>query len=358
MTESKLEEFQEIGHCGGKFTINISTEGGRRGIQFGLIHDRPNAAAFFAVAIDKFTIIVASDNQGMFGRSCSKCGEYWRSKAAPSEWGMTCPYCGFRSRNPDFLTEGQKRYVEECLNRIKAAIKSGEDGEYVVDMDKVADLVGKECPKPKFYYSEKKQQNLYECSACGNYDDILGRYGYCSCCGTCNGFQELKQEILKIENEIQTSTEDDKCLKDLISAFDGFGRYYVKQLIKHFPLSKKKKKEWEWKKIHNLKARAAEFLSVMGIDLFKGIESEDTEFADKMFCRRHVYEHNGGVVDQQYIDDSGDTSVRVGQRIRETKESTSRLTKILSKIGFNIHEGLLKLNPPESKALQYFSSCK
>jgi hypothetical protein len=42
-----------------------------------------------------------------------------------------------------------------------------------------------------------------------------------------------------------------------------------------------------------------------------------------MFMRRHVYEHNGGEVDQQYLDASGDTTVRLKQHIRETREGCS-----------------------------------
>jgi hypothetical protein len=51
-------------------------------------------------------------------------------------------------------------------------------------MDQVADEVTKTGKRPSFYYTEETQQNHYTCAACGGADDILGRYGYCSCCGT------------------------------------------------------------------------------------------------------------------------------------------------------------------------------
>jgi hypothetical protein len=35
--------------------------------------------------------------------------------------------------------------------------------------------------------------------------------------------------------------------------------------------------------------------------------------ATRFFQRRHVYEHNGGEVDEKYLGDSGDTSVRLKQ---------------------------------------------
>lgn len=45
-----MQEFQEIGHCGGQITIRVKTdENGRRGIQFGIRHSRPTPAAWFGI---------------------------------------------------------------------------------------------------------------------------------------------------------------------------------------------------------------------------------------------------------------------------------------------------------------------
>lgn len=64
-------------------------------------------------------------------------------------------------------------------------------GEYSIDMDAVADAVGKEAEKPEFYYAEESQQKKFFCSACGEFNDILGNYGFCSGCGTRNDYDEL-----------------------------------------------------------------------------------------------------------------------------------------------------------------------
>lgn len=61
--------------------------------------------------------------------------------------------------------------------------------------------------------------------------------------------------------------------------------------------------------------------------------SDDVQCAVMMFRRRHVYEHNGGAVDDQYLRDSGDTSVRPKQLIRETPENVHRLANMVTKRG-------------------------
>jgi hypothetical protein len=94
-----------------------------------------------------------------------------------------------------FLTPGQQRFVEAVCELTMKAVNADTDGEHLIDMDQIADQVAKTNERPSFYYTEETQQNHYTCTACGGADDILGRYGYCSCCGTRNDLQELTLTI-------------------------------------------------------------------------------------------------------------------------------------------------------------------
>lgn len=376
MTESASkygEEFQEVGHCGGQFTVNVKTEpDGRRGIQLGIQNSRPTPASWFAIYTlpqgvpvgtiqlggigDRWNpapfpgclpIFIASDSHGKFGHQCSQCDGYWRSGGTPSRWSMTCPYCGFRAETHEFLTEGQLRYVEACCELIGEAMQSEEDGEYVVDMDKAADAVGKDGPKPKFYYAEETQQNKYKCLACGDFNDILGRYGYCSTCGTHNGMRELEVDIKVIRDRINTTTEYEACAKDVVAAFDSFARQIAKQLSSRIPMTPSRRKEWERRLFHNLKPCAEALDAAFDINIFKSLGDDYIGFAILMFHRRHVYEHNGGEVDEKYIRDSGDSSVRPKQVIRETRETSSRIADLAIKMGNNMAIGFHDIFPPE-----------
>ena len=83
------------------------------------------------------------------------------------------------------------------------------------------------------------------------------------------------------------------------------------------------------------------------IDLIKDMRKSDTDFAVLMFHRRHVYEHNGGEADEKYIADSGDTSVRVKQMLREDRDSAIRTVKLVGQLGRNLDKGFHELFPPE-----------
>lgn len=371
-------EFQEIGHCGGQFTINVKTDkDGRRGIQFGMRHSRPTPAAFFGIYVlpqgipvgtiqlggigDPWNppptsgclpIFIASDSLGMFGHQCQTCKGYWRSKGAPSRWRMTCAYCGLRADSHAFITDGQIKYVEACCELIDQAMNSDKDGEFVIDMDEVADAVGKNTKKPKFYYTEQSQQNKYDCPACGSFNDIFGRYGYCSSCGTHNGVHELELEINRIRERIKTSQQYEACTKDAVATFDSYARQIAKQLARRIPMTPARKKHWERKLFHNLKPCAEALETMLDINIFKKIKKKDTDFAILMFHRRHVYEHNGGEVDEKYIRDSGDILVRPKQVIRESAETATRIAQIVFKMAQNIHDGFHAIFPAEKMPIQ------
>ena len=78
----------------------------------------------------------------------------------------------------------------------------------------------------------------------------------------------------------------------------------------------------------------------------------DIDFAILMFHRRHVYEHNAGEVDEKYIRDSGDTSVRPKQVIRENAESAAKIAQIVLKMARNLHDGFHAIFAPEKMPIQ------
>lgn len=88
------------------------------------------------------------------------------------------------------------------------------------------------------------------------------------------------------------------------------------------------------------------FKTWFDIDIAKLVKEQDVKQAERLFHRRHVYEHNQGEVDQKYLDDSGDTSVRLKQHIHETQQDAQIFVGILSKMARNLQEGFHELFPP------------
>jgi hypothetical protein len=118
------------------------------------------------------------------------------------------------------------------------------------------------------------------------------------------------------------------------------------------PLTNKRRNRLERALFHDVRARSRDLREMFDIDLLDGLSPDDVAFLAMMFERRHVYEHNGGEADEQYIQASGDTSVRSKQMIVETRENAHRLAGLLVKVGRNLHLGFHELFPPEDKPLK------
>jgi len=354
-------EFEEIAHTGGIVTLSFGTRNdGRRAYQVTYTHCRPVRVALIEICAhydgDRvarldfneapppgwFLTHLASDSEGRFGHQCPRCNRYWRSGPYPT----TCPYCRFQSEGLDFLTEAQKSYVQKYCERLRAALEAEEDGEYVIDMDLVAEAAGKDGEKPPFYYAEESQQNKFDCCHCGEFNDIFGRFGYCSACATRNDLHELEDKTIpRIRARINAGGPYEDCVKDAVAAFDSFTDQYVRQLVKLVPMTKARVVRFENMVFQNLDVVRNEIKTAFDIDIRNGISASDFSFATRMFFRRHVYEHKGGEADERYIQDSGDANVRPKQALHETQESAHRLVGLVVKSARNLDKGFHEIFP-------------
>ena len=66
------------------------------------------------------------------------------------------------------------------------------------------------------------------------------------------------------------------------------------------------------------------------------ISEKEYEFLNLMFKRRHLLEHNMGIVDAKYIVETNDFSVKNGQRIIISKKEVSDFVDVVEKLGLGI----------------------
>jgi hypothetical protein len=173
------EDFQEIGHCGGSFTIRCKRIDGKLTHSASIRHEGIGRAAFFGVlvtfdleVVDTIVLggigqqpspdlanfpgtalLIASDSEAYFGRQCPRCNGYWRSKSAPALWATTCPYCAMQEKAHHFLTDGQKAYITEAISMFREIIEQEAEGEFPIDFDAIADQIAMGEPKPDFYHT-------------------------------------------------------------------------------------------------------------------------------------------------------------------------------------------------------------
>jgi hypothetical protein len=280
-----VSEFEEIGHSGGRITFSITTDDtGQRSYQVTFSGSRPVPMVMIAVyALPQgvpvesiqlggigqpwnpppfpgcFPVFIASDSQGKFGHNCPRCNGYWRS----GPWPNLCPYCAAEASGYEFLSEAQLRYVRHYCEVLSDALDCEDDGEVVIDMDAVADAAGKEGEKPSFYVSEQSQQRKFTCGACGEFNDILGRFGYCSLCGTRNDLADFEEQtVLTIRERLNSGHTPEDCVRDAVASFDSFVAQVAKQLVNRIPLTERRRNRLTKQRFYDLEEVRATFTNL------------------------------------------------------------------------------------------------
>lgn len=371
----KKTDFTEVGHTGGKVTFTIHCdENGQVSYQIGCSHSAPRPSSLVGIYAhpDGFAcgnivlggigqpwnppplanciaVFMASDSQGMFGHECPQCKKHFRTKNIPSKFPLTCPYCGLRAESYYFLTPPQNAYILHYVKSLKNALEEIQENtttNVVIDMDAIADSVNTK-PRPDFYYTSTTQQTEFKCSTCNSYNDIRGRYGYCASCGWRNTTSSLKSALERIREQLKSNViSASDAVKQSVSEFDAAARDFVDQLVTRIPMKKSRIKQFDGLLFHNLDKFEELLKTCFDIDLLKGMSAEH-DFIRMMFSRRHVYEHDGGVMTKRYVTNSGDPMAEEGVLLRETAENAHRFIGCLNRMMATLERDFHEIFNPE-----------
>jgi hypothetical protein len=251
-----------------------------------------------------------------------------------------------RGESFQFLTAAQVAYVEhyaEVLGTALDSVEPGEQNEVVIDMDAIVDA-GAPIPKPAFYYPGTGQQTCFTCVQCKTKNDIRGRFGYCCACGCRNNIAELRSQIEIIRSDLNDArVAPEESVKRIVSAFDACCRDFVAQLAT-LPMRNRRREDLQQLLFHGIDAPSELLKRAFDIEILRGLDA-DLGFLRMMFQRRHVYEHEAGVATRRYIAASGDTAVKEGALIRETRENAHRLAGGVVRIATNLEAGFSEILP-------------
>lgn len=207
--------------------------------------------------------------------------------------------------------------------------------------------------------SEESQQRKFICKVCEEFNDILGRFGYCSLCGTRNDLEDFEEQTVPtIRKRLNSGDTPEDCLRDGVASFDSFMAQVGKELAEMVPLTKRRRQRLSSQSFHDLNEVRATFKDWFDIDVCTGMKEDECRVVELMFYRRHVYEHNGGEVGQKYLDKSGDTTVRLKQQIHETQQGAHDLRGSLVKMARNVHCAFHELFPPIPEPIKAFEEKK
>lgn len=292
---------------------------------------------------EKISVKIQPDEHGFLGRECPKCEMYFKVKPGtglPIDYHI-CPYCNYKGSNNEFFTKEQleyaksiavKKVIDPLLDQFGSSLKKLETSTRGGFIQIKVSSSGS--PLRIKYYQEKSLETDVTCDNCGLVFSIYGVFSNCPDCGRLNAKVIFEKSIEASKKKLDLSVQEgigndlkEELMKDAllsaVSSFDSLGKALRDKHSSKFPMSPK-----------NLFQNIIELNNALKASFGKEIKDflspQDSEFMTKMFQVRHIYEHNAGVLDDDFIKKVPSLAYLKGRKYNLGKqEIDSFLLKIL-----------------------------
>ena len=306
-------------------------------------------------AAEMFEITLKTDAEGYFGRACPApiCRRYFKVADGTGRLQAShgyCAYCGHYAESHEFATPDQLEYASSLVENEKLpdvehelqAIADDINGMDLGGLLRIRAEVHIE-QDPVHEYREQELETTVICNACSLRYAIYGVFAFCPDCGVHNSKQILGANLDLAEKKlglcgaapadlVPSLIED--ALKWQVKAFDGFGREVCRVRAMAVPSVDVSKVSFQ-----NLGGARFNVREKLGFDFAVAVPRDDWEFAARCFQKRHVFDHRSGVVDQEYIDKTHDTTAVVGRKLALTMSEVQRLSGVLRTLGMALVAG-------------------
>ena len=313
-------------------------------------------------------ITIHSDEKGYFDRECPNENclytfkinmQDWKEKISDDE--VHCPMCGH-------IGTADKGWTQEELESMQEIAASYAMSMITKELDKAFGKLARSTRNNKFlkitYKPSKKitfqnnpigQSEEWEtditCEKCGTRYSVIGSAYFCPCCGHNSAVSAFNESTDSIEKMLKSLPE----MKQLLT--ESYGRDKAETMCRGLLESSlgdivssfQKFASCHYDKLTGEISRVNDFQIVeKGNQLFEDATGKGYEewLSDKelhnmnmFFQRRHLIEHNNGMVDQKYVDKSGDNSYVIGQRLVIKENDAYALLAIIKKLA----KGLMTL---------------
>lgn len=307
------------------------------------------------------SVSIPTDEEGYLGRECSECALYFKIMPGTGLEGTTacvCPYCGHSADQSDFLTKEQLAYAESIvMQKVMGAVdrdlkdmahsfnRKFSGGLFSMKLDV------KSSPSPISYYAEEKLETHVDCNNCTLKYAIYGVFGFCPDCKNYNSLQILEKNLELARKEVDLAElADDAALREhligdalenAVSAFDGFGRAtMISNAISATNPNKAAKQSFQ-----NLAHAKEGVEKLFGFQLDSILSADEWSLLVRCFQKRHLLAHKMGVVDEKYLEATGDANAIVGRKVAIEIQEVGDLLDAVAKLGHGLLASLNQMPP-------------
>lgn len=313
-------------------------------------------------------VTICPDEKGYFDRECPNpdCGytfkiklEDWIKKVSDEE--VHCPMCGHVDIADNWWTQEQisvheqiarewainyaQRMLNDTFKRIAESTRNNKYVKITYTPSRVISFRNNPIGQRKEWETE------ISCEKCGTRYSVIGSAYFCPCCGFNSANQAFFDSMGRIETMLKAlpgikahleaaNNRDDaenvcrglleSSIGDIVSAFQKYAARRYEMLsggnnvrVNDFQIVDK---------------GSNMFLNLCGKSYETWLSPGELKNMKMLFQRRHILEHNSGIVDQRYIDQSGDRSYRVGQRLVVHEQDARELLGLVLKLGRGLEQ--------------------
>lgn len=313
----------------------------------------------------ELSVTINSDEKGYFDRECpnEECLYHfkihmddWENKVSDDE--VYCPMCGHCDTSDKWWTQEQL----DSMQNIAADWAMSLINEKLDDAFKGLERSTRHNKYVKFKYNpghrttfinnpigqSEEWDREVECKHCGTRYSVIGTAYFCPCCGKNTILENFQISIDNIKNILKSLPEMNSLLQqsygkdtatsmcqsmlenslgDIVSAFQKFCE------VKFTSICTEKVRVNDFQM---LEKGSQLFEKASGSNYHDWINDSEYEFASIMFQKRHLFEHNGGIVDEAYFNKTNDNSYTIGQRIIVKENDILDFIEIISKLSNEI----------------------
>jgi hypothetical protein len=256
-------------------------------------------------------------DQGFLGHACNNksCAQYFKVHVDDRKDTMCCPYCGVSFKKSDLHTSQQTAHIEEAAKAEALLFAQQKLQEMLKGVARGSRGTFSYKPSPIFRrqvtpkYKERKTDTQLTCPQCSCRFQVYGIFGYCPVCGESNlQIYDTNWELIK--REIASATNQERALRhaysDLVSAFE--------QLCSN----KAKRFNIDAPSFQVLFEARKFFKDNAGVDMLAELETPELLALRRVFQKRHVAIHAGGVITERYVKMIPEDRHLLGKKIEMT----------------------------------------
>ncbi len=297
----------------------------------------------------RVSVTLPKDENGMTGRQCSECGQYFKVKLGTGlkTTTMHCPYCGFSGPASDFHTPDQIEYVKsvaikQLLDPMMRNFKQSVEGLNQPARNSLISLRF-EVKTPNFRvhnYREKDVETEVICDSCGLEFAVFGVFASCPDCSQINAFNVFSTS-LNVCRKLMALTEREDATGELgrelrqdlmgraVGAFDALGKKLRELRPDVFPSNPKNL-------FQNYEALDKALTANTGKGIADRIGGTDAADLLRLFQVRHLFEHTLGVVDEDFVRKVPTESHLKGRKYPIKHEDVERLISLLENLAKSV----------------------